>query len=90
MIGQKVLMRCLNSSKCLVNSSKVYHQTRVLNKKLGEFSELPNESKNDQNLTKERRKVKLYPGFQSSVEDLNQQKFSNTKSQNNVLGKLDC
>ena len=87
---QHQLLFFLRTSKNISNLSlRTYHQTTVLSKKAGIFSEVYNKKEQDNNKTKiEHKKVKLYPGFQASVEEINQSSLSNQKSQENVLGKF--
>jgi len=57
-----------------------------LNKKLGIFSEVQNNTNKDV-VKVDHKKVRLYPGFQASVEEVNQSSLLN-KTQKNDLGNF--
>ncbi len=88
MLQEKALLFIIKTSKNISNLSlRSYHYTLVLNKKAGIFSDV---NKKDLNKTATKtvtKKVKLYPGFQDSVEEINKLTSSN-KSQDSFLGKF--
>ncbi len=87
MLQQKALLFFLRTSKNVSNLSlRTYHETRVLNKKLGIFSQVQNKTEKDA-VNLEHKKVRLYPGFQASVEEVNQSSLLN-KTQKNDLGNF--